>query len=143
MNSSFQTNPYISENRMRQFFRETPVTRLEKAAHFLDEAVRLPIIGVRVGFDPLLSFIPFLGTLMGMAFSLYFFWEASNLRVPWHVYLRMALNILIDAIAGAVPFLGVVTDALWKSNLRNAKLILKYARRSAGRGPLSGAIIEV
>lgn len=113
-----------------RFFALTAEERITRVARLLDDAFRIPFLGFRVGLDPILDVIPVVGNVLGLVLSLYFFWEAWNLRVPWHVYLRMAGNIGIDAAAGAIPVLGVVTDALWKSNKRNARLLLKYARKS-------------
>lgn len=114
------------------FFALPAEERITRVARLLDDAFRIPFLGFRVGLDPILDLIPVVGNVLGLVLSLYFFWEAWNLRVPWHVYLRMLGNIAVDAGAGAIPILGVVTDALWKSNKRNANLLLKYARK-AGR----------
>ena len=38
---------------------------------------------------------------------------------------RMILNVVIDGIIGAIPFVGDLFDVFWRSNQRNAKLFEK------------------
>lgn len=108
------------------FFRMTPEERLYKVSFVLDEAFRVPFFGFRVGLDPILSFVPFVGSWVGAGLSGYFFWEAWNLKVPWHVYLRMLGNTGIDAVLGSVPVAGVVFDSFFKANVRNRRILLRY-----------------
>ena len=118
------------------FFALSPEERLLKVSRLLDEAVRIPFIGLRVGLDPVFSAIPFVGTWFGVVLSGYYFWEAYNLRVPWHVYPRMLLNVGVDTLLGAVPVAGLFADAIWKANVRNRDILLRYvARRRAERRP--------
>jgi hypothetical protein len=39
---------------------------------------------------------------------------------------RIASNIALDALLGAVPLVGDVFDAVWKANLRNVALIDRH-----------------
>ena len=117
-------------SRVSGFLRLTAAERIEKVSYFLDEAFRVPVFGLRVGLDPILSVIPFLGSWFGVVLSAYFIWEAWNLRVPWHVYPRMLMNIGVDAILGAVPVAGVVADAFFKANVRNRRLLLRYVAKA-------------
>jgi hypothetical protein len=128
----------------RTFFSLAPEDRLVKVARILDEAVRIPFIGLRVGLDPVFSAIPVVGSLFGVVLSSYYFWEAYNLRVPWHVYPRMAINIGVDALLGAIPVAGVFADALWKANVRNRNILMRYAeRRRAYRRPREEAAARI
>ncbi len=40
---------------------------------------------------------------------------------------RIAANIALDALFGAVPILGDAFDAIWKANLRNVALLERHA----------------
>ena len=127
------------------FFRLSPAERLQKVSLVLDEAVRIPIFGLRVGLDPLLSVVPFFGSCLGVLLSGYFFWEAWNLRVPWHVYPRMLVNLMVDAVLGMVPVAGVFADALFKANVRNRKILMQYAtmRGAAGSSAKAHGAVDV
>ena len=53
-------------------------------------------------------------------------WEARNLGMHrWHFF-RMAGNIALDALLGAVPVIGTVPDVFFKSNTRNLKIIRSW-----------------
>ena len=47
-------------------------------------------------------------------------------RVPGVHILRMALNVAIDTVVGAVPVLGDVFDILFKENVDKVELILRH-----------------
>jgi hypothetical protein len=111
---------------MLKFFTLPQKIRLQTAARLLDEAFVIPGLRYRVGIDPILSIVPVAGSLFGVLFSSYFFWEAWQLKVPKFVYVRMVANIGIDFALGSVPVVGVVADAMWKSNKKNAALLLNY-----------------
>ena len=40
--------------------------------------------------------------------------------------LRMAANIVLDAVLGSVPVIGDVFDAVWKANRRNLALLERH-----------------
>ena len=103
------------------------VTRL---AWWLDDAVRIPVIGVRVGLDPLLGLIPGLGDASAAVVALLIVGSALRHRVPKTIVLRMALNVAFDFLVGLVPVAGDVADVFVKSNEWNLALL----RRHAGTG---------
>jgi hypothetical protein len=53
--------------------------------------------------------------------------------VPAVHVLRMVLNVALDTVVGTVPVLGDVFDILFKENLDNVALILRY--RDPNRPP--------
>jgi hypothetical protein len=62
------------------------------------------------------------------------------MRLPRVVQLRMLLNVVIDVGVGAIPFIGDVADAFWKSNSKNMALLERHARlRSPETVPSFGA----
>jgi len=95
-----------------------------KLTRLLD--LRFSVFGFRFGIDPLLDLIPGFGNAATTITSLYLFWLGYRLRVPNHVYLKMLVNIGIDYILGSVPVLGIVGDALYRSNVRNLALLDLY-----------------
>jgi hypothetical protein len=103
------------------------VARLRRLAHWLDAGVRIPGTNIRFGLDPIIGLIPGIGDSTGAAFGGWILLEAARLGVPRTTLLRIAWNIAVDAVIGAVPFLGDLFDVAWKSNLRNVALLERHA----------------
>ncbi len=102
------------------------IKRLERLAWFLDSAIPIPGIEARVGFDPLIGLLPGVGDSLGALFSSYILLAAARLGAPRAVLLKMAFNISVDAVIGAVPVLGDLFDFAWKANQRNVNLLGAY-----------------
>ena len=104
----------------------TPTTELERArdvAHVLDDLIPIPGTSWRVGLDPLLGFVPGLGDWIGWAASLHLLVTGARAGADRATLVRMAANILLDALAGVVPVLGDAFDLGWKANRRNLALL--------------------
>ena len=67
--------------------------------------------------------MPFLGDLAGVLASSYILAEAARIGVSRTVLLRMALNVAIEGIVGAIPLAGDIFDAAFKANQRNVRLL--------------------
>lgn len=104
--------------------------RLQRLGYLLDASIRIPGIGYRIGYDALIGLIPGFGDAAGLAISSYIVVEAARLGAPPATLLRMILNVAIEAVFGAIPFLGDLFDAVFKANLRNIALL--EARVSPG-----------
>jgi len=61
--------------------------------------------------------------------------------VPAVIVLRMLLNVGVDALVGAVPFLGDLFDAAFRANEKNLDLLDRYAE--PGRKPSAGDYLVV
>ncbi|QIO22214.1 DUF4112 domain-containing protein [Haloarcula sp. JP-L23] len=112
--------------------------RLRTLAHLLDESVRVPGVGVRVGLDPLLGLLPVAGNVVTGLCSLYIVLEAGRLGVSRRALARMLLNVALDVGIGAVPVVGDLFDALWKANVRNVDLAVADLERQ-DNGPKPSA----
>lgn len=88
--------------------------------------LRFNVLGIRFGIDPMLDIIPGLGNILATVTSFYLFWIAYQLRVPTWVYLRMLWNISVDSLFGVIPYIGIVFDIFFRSNVKNFALIEKY-----------------
>ena len=99
---------------------------IRRLAYVLDDLVRIPGTRIRFGLDALLGLMPAGGDLAGGALSAYTIIRAAGLGASPAVLMRMGLNVLIDTMVGAVPFLGDVFDFGWKSNRRNIALLDRY-----------------
>jgi len=100
--------------------------RLDRLAWYLDNSIKLPGLNFRVGIDPLVGLIPGIGDTIGAIMSSYILSEAARLGAPKSILLKMAFNIAVDALAGALPIFGDLFDFGWKANQRNARIIGDY-----------------
>ena len=100
--------------------------RLARLARFMDSAIRIPIIGKRIGWDALLGLVPGVGDFAGAAISGYILLTAWQLGVPGRGLGRMVANIGFDTLLGTVPVLGDFFDMAYKANERNVAIIEKY-----------------
>ena len=97
--------------------------RIDRLGYLLDNSIRIPGIGYRVGYDAIIGLIPGVGDLAGFALSAYIVVEASRFRLPKATLARMVFNVGLEAIVGVVPFLGDLFDATFKANARNLSLL--------------------
>jgi len=104
---------------------------LERLSWLLDDLFRIPVIGWRVGLDALVGLVPGVGDTATTLASLYILTSAVRYRVPKITLLRMGLNLGIDYALGALPLVGDLFDAWWKSNQRNIDLMRERATVSA------------
>lgn len=114
--------------------------RLKSLAWLLDESIRLPG-GWRIGVDALIGLIPGIGDAVGALLSAYIINEARALGAPRSVLLRMALNVMLETIVGAVPFAGDIFDAAYKANIKNLELLERYQLDPIGSGRRSRAFV--
>lgn len=112
----------------------TPVARLRRFAFWLDAGMAVPGTPLRVGLDPVLGLVPGLGDAAGAVLAAWTLVEAIRLGAPRATLARIASNIAIDALIGAVPVLGDVFDVFWKANLKNVALLERHVVDPAGAG---------
>ena len=103
--------------------RDKRLEELRKMAWVLDSQFRIPGTNFRFGVDALIGLVPGLGDFAGAAASLLFMLQAARLGASKTILMRMATNVVIETLVGAVPALGDVFDATFKANKRNYKLI--------------------
>ena len=109
--------------------RDVGVDRLSGAralAHLLDDGIRIPVVGVRFGLDPVIGLIPGLGDFAGAIMSGYVVVLGARLGAPNSVILRMIGNVAVDTVGGSVPLLGDLFDIGFKSNIRNVALLDRW-----------------
>lgn len=104
---------------------------LERLGWLMDDLFRIPVLGWRVGLDALVGLIPGVGDTATTLASLYILTSAVRYRVPKITLLRMGLNLGIDYAVGALPLVGDLFDAWWKSNQKNIDLLRQRATVSA------------
>ncbi|MFZ2029643.1 MAG: DUF4112 domain-containing protein [Vitreimonas sp.] len=110
------------------------VADLVHLARFLDNAFVIPGTNIRFGMDGLLGLIPGAGDALSALISLYIIGRAKALGAPEQLLNKMRWNVVIDTVAGAVPFLGDLFDVAFKSNIRNVRLLLEHLGVEADLG---------
>jgi|SRR5499427_476517 hypothetical protein len=107
--------------------------RLDMLATMFDTAFILPGTNVRFGVESLLRLVPGIGDVIASALSCYLLYEARRLGVPRLLFARMASNVALEALVGAVPLAGDAFDVFFRANRRNVALLRKHFARTGYR----------
>jgi len=96
---------------------------LENLSKYLDNWVKIPVVGWRFGLDAIIGLVPNVGDTLTSLASFYILIAGVRHGVPKITLLRMAFNIGLDYVVGAIPFIGDAFDFVWKANKQNIDLI--------------------
>ncbi|HOX20054.1 MAG TPA: DUF4112 domain-containing protein [Gemmatimonadales bacterium] len=99
---------------------------LRRLTYWMDEGLRIPGTQRRIGLDPILGLVPGVGDAAGAVLAAAILVEAVRRDITRFALVRMAANVALDALLGAVPVLGDLFDAAWKANLRNLALLERH-----------------
>jgi hypothetical protein len=113
------------EGKTRQAGDLDPFIRL--VSRVLDTFFVIPGTRIRFGLEPIIGLIPVFGDQATSLISAALLYRSVQHRVPKIALVRMALNIFINAVVGMVPFFGDIFVLLYKPNIRNYKILLRYA----------------
>ena len=100
---------------------------LESLSRYLDDWVKIPVVGWRFGLDALIGLVPNAGDAATSVLSFYILIAGVRYGVPKITLLRMAFNIGLDYLVGTIPFIGDAFDFVWKANKQNMELIRERA----------------
>jgi hypothetical protein len=100
---------------------------LESLSRYLDDWIKIPVVGWRFGLDALIGLVPNVGDTLTSVASFYILIAGVRYGVPKITILRMAFNIGLDYLVGLVPIIGDTFDLFWKSNKKNMDLIRERA----------------
>ncbi|WP_420140788.1 DUF4112 domain-containing protein [Sphingomonas sp.] len=103
--------------------------RVEAMERLLERAFVLPGLNRPVGLDVMLDLIPVAGSVVGAALGSWMVWEARNLGMSRWQMARMFGNVGLDALLGAIPWVGAVPDFFFRSNTRNLRIIRRHLDR--------------
>lgn len=103
--------------------------RIEAMEKLLEGLITIPGTNQRLGLDVILDLIPVGGSVVAAVMGSYLAWEARNLGMPKSAVVRMAGNIGVDALLGAIPWVGAIPDFFFRSNTRNLKIIKRHLDR--------------
>ena len=100
--------------------------RIDGMEHLLERLFVIPGLGKPIGLDVLLDIIPGVGTVSAAALGSYIVWEERNLNMSKWEMTRMAGNIGVDMLLGAIPWIGAIPDYFFRSNTRNVRIIKRH-----------------
>ena len=121
----------------RQLSRQQRIARLDALATLFDTAFVVPGTNIRFGIDAVIRLVPGIGDLITTFLALYVVNEARALGAPRLLIARMAANVALDSIVGAVPLVGDAMDVAGRVNRRNMALLRKHLDREETPGPSS------
>ena len=107
---------------------------LDKTADLLDNRFRIPGTDIRFGLDFLIGLIPYIGDVIGLAISGVLLLVMARNGASGMVALKMAGNILLDAMVGVFPLVGDLFDLGYKANRRNVNLLQEHYREGRHQG---------
>lgn len=96
---------------------------VQQLAGWMDTAFEVPVLGWRFGLDALIGLVPGVGDAATTVVAIYIVGLAARIGMPRVTVARMALNVAIDMLLGAIPFVGDLFDVWFKANHRNATLL--------------------
>ena len=99
---------------------------LDILAHLLDDCFRIPGTPIRFGLDGIVGLVPAIGDVLAGLASCILIFAAWVRGVPYVTLARMAANLALDVVVGAIPFFGDAFDIAWKANRRNYKLLIRH-----------------
>lgn len=113
---------------------EQSLARLDALSRVMDSAFTIPGTSITMGVDALLGLLPGIGDAISATISSYLIWEAKQLGAPKLVLARMAGNVAIDTVVGAVPFVGDVFDVAYRANRKNVALLKRHLEKQGFTG---------
>lgn len=102
------------------------LNRIRKLSRLMDTSIRIPVIGFRIGIDPIIGLVPGAGDLVSTAFSAYIIFLATRFGIPRQDLAKMVFNVGLEAVVGTVPLIGDLFDAFYKSNIRNLAILEQH-----------------
>ncbi len=100
--------------------------RIEAMEKLLERLFVVPGLNKPIGLDVILDLIPFVGTAATTAMGGWIVWEARNLGMSRMQMARMAGNVGVDMLLGAIPWIGAIPDFFFRSNSRNLRIINRH-----------------
>jgi len=114
---------------------------LDRYAHVMDNLFRLPGTQFRFGLDPILGFIPVVGSLVGFVCSGILACYIIKYGASGKVVAKMMGNMILDLTVGSIPVVGFVFDFLYKSNDRNMRMMREHYFEDKHNGSALGPIL--
>ncbi|KNC95800.1 uncharacterized protein SPPG_08793 [Spizellomyces punctatus DAOM BR117] len=139
--------PFIL-NKESQLGEDTPAARarslerIQLVSTWLDAKYKIPFTKYKIGLDPLVSAVPYVGDVVSTAMSCYIVYLTRRFHVPWHITAKMVWNVMLNATFGAIPVLGSAFDIAYKPNMRNLILLEEFLRKEAIKAGQDPKVID-
>jgi len=104
--------------------------RLRHLSRLMDSAITLPG-GFRIGWDGIIGLIPGIGDVVGLSVSAWIVLGAARLGASRSTLARMAANVALETLIGAIPLFGDLFDFVFKANERNMRLLERHLQEPA------------
>lgn len=114
---------------------------VERVSAWLDN--KFAVGRFRFGLDPILNLVPYGGQIISLSVSMMLVVVMFRNGVRAKVVIKMILNIMMDAVLGAIPFFGQVFDFFNKANEKNIKLLREHYFENKNQGSATGLIIAI
>lgn len=95
----------------------------QRLANITDTAVRVPIVGIKLGLDFLIGLIPVVGDAIMALVSLRIVYLARKMGMPKHLQKVMLRNTGLDFVFGFIPIIGDIVDLFYKANKANVRIM--------------------
>jgi hypothetical protein len=96
-------------------------------ALLMDNLLRIPGTKVRFGLNPLIDLIPAVGDISAAFVSTSVLLYALRHGIPKMLLARMATNVLLNEIVGAIPIVGSAFAFWFRANHRNYEMLRTHA----------------
>jgi hypothetical protein len=116
---------------------------MDTLARLMDSQFRIPGTGIRFGLDAIVGLIPGAGDFSTFLVSGYLLSVLAKNGASGFVIARMALNIVIDGLIGAIPVLGDIFDVAFKANQRNMQLMHQHYVEGRHKGGAWKVVLPV
>ena len=104
-------------------------------ATLLDDAYQIPGTTYRIGWDGLIGLIPGVGDLATLVVGGLVMKEAQRLGVSRWTRTRMATNLILDLLVGAIPIAGDLFDIGFKAHRKNVRLLEQHLHKQSRNRP--------
>ncbi len=105
------------------------VSDVEALARLLDSRFTIPGFNMKFGIDSLIGLIPGIGDVLTAILGLYIIVRAMHLGASFLLIVRMLINLLVDMVLGAFPFLGDIFDLAFRSNSMNINMLVRHLEK--------------
>lgn len=122
---------------------EKDFTWVRKVSWWMDEKFQVPGTSFRFGLDPIINFVPFIGDAIGFVISMLLVVIISKNGASSKVIAKMVLNVILDALLGGIPVLGLLFDFVFKANERNIRLLEEHYFEDKNHGSAAGIILTI
>ena len=116
---------------------------LDKVATWMDSRFVIPGTKIRFGLDPIITFFPVAGDVTTILISSMLVYQMHQYGASRKLVIKMMGNVLLDAVLGAIPVIGVVFDLAYKANERNVKLLKEHYLEGKHQGSGTWIIVSI